>query len=330
MQSKIPTWTGIARRTVLLATGAMAAAIAGGVQAQVFPDKPVRLVVTFAPGGPTDVAARIIAQHMSQALGQPVVVENRPGAASMIAAAYVAQQSRDGYTLLVTSNQVNSNPLMYKKISYKNSDFAPVGLMFTATNAMTVPTSLPVKNVREFVEYAKKLPGGVSYAILGMGGTPHVNGKMLEKAAGLTMTEVNYNGSAPATNDLMAGRVQMMFNSVAASLPLHEAGKLRILGIASDKRMDVAPDIPTLKEQGVPVSLLTWFGLAAPAGTAPERIDILNRALVKAVAHPDYQERMKKLATTPVSNTPAEFGEFMKADYERWAEILKPMNLQLD
>lgn len=330
MQLKRPTWARIARRFVLLGSGALAVAITGGAQAQAFPDKPVRLIVTFAPGGPTDVAARVIAQHMGQALGQPVVVENRPGAASMIGAGYVAQQPRDGYTLLVTSNQVNSNPLLYRKMSYRNSDFAPVGLMFTATNAMTVPSSLPVKNVKEFVEYAKKLPGGVSYAILGMGGTPHVNGKMLEKAAGLSMTEVNYNGSAPATNDLMAGRVQLMFNSVAASLPLHEAGKLRILGIASDKRMDVAPDIPTLKEQGIPVSLLTWFGLVAPAGTPPDRIDILNRALVKAVAHPDYQERMKKLATTPAASTPAEFGEFMRADYERWAEILKPLNLQLD
>jgi tripartite-type tricarboxylate transporter receptor subunit TctC len=305
-------------------------AVCSGAQAATFPEKPIRLVVTFAPGGPTDVAARIVAQHMSEALGQPVIVENRPGAASMIAAGYVAQQPKDGYTLLVTSNQVNTNQLMYRKMSYRNADFAPVGMMFVTTNAMTVPASLPVRNVKEFVDYAKKLPGGVSYAILGLGGTPHVNGKMLENATGIRMTEINYQGSAPATNDLVAGRVQLMFNSVAASLPLHATGKLRILGIASDRRLDVAPDIPTLREQGVPVSLLTWFGLAAPAGTPQDRIEILNRALVKAVADRDYQDRMMKLAAVPMSDSAAEFAAFMKEDYVRWADILKPLNLQLD
>ncbi|MDP3139994.1 MAG: tripartite tricarboxylate transporter substrate binding protein [Burkholderiaceae bacterium] len=299
-------------------------------QAQKFPDKPIRIINTFSAGGPSDAAARAVAQLMADILGQSVVVENKPGGASMIAASYVASQPADGYTLLLSNNQVTSNPLLYKRVPYKNTDFAPVGLIMKSVNAMIVPASLPVKNVREFVEYARASKDKINYAIFGPGGTPHVNGKMLEKSGGISMVEVSYKGGTEATQDVMAGRVQALFVTSSGGISSQATGKVRILGITGAERLEGAPDLPTFKEQGYDVVSYSWFGLMAPAGTPRDRIDILNRAIVRAVNSAEYQQKMKAGGTIPSSGSPEDMASFLKADYAAWEAILKPMNLQLD
>lgn len=298
--------------------------------AQKFPDRPIRIINTFSAGGPSDVAARSLAQLMSETLGQQVLVENKPGGSSMIGAGYAASQAADGYTLLLANNQVTSNPLLYKKVPYKNSDFVPISLVMKSVNAMIVPATLPVKNVREFVDYAKANSEKLNYAIFGPGGTPHVNAKMLEKAAGITMVEVSYKGGAEATQDVMAGRVHALFITSSGGLSAQASGKVRILGITGTERLEGAPDIPTIKEQGYDVVSYSWFGLMAPAGTPRERIEILNKAVLKATASPEFQQKMKVGGTVSAAGSPEEMAAFLKSDQAIWEAILKPMNLQLD
>lgn len=299
-------------------------------QAQKFPERPITIVNAFGAGGPSDTAARIIAQHMSGALGQPVVVESRPGGASMIAANYVAKQPADGYTLLLANNQIASNSLLYRKIAYKMTDFEPVGLAFKAVNAMLVPASLPVTNVREFVEYAKARPGELNYVIFGQGGSPHVNGMMLERAGGIKMAPVSYKGAADATSDLLGARVHAMFVTTSGAIGHHNAGRGRILAITGEQRLEGTPDLPTFKEQGYDVVSYTWFGLVAPAGTPQNRIELLNRAVVKAVQSAEFQEKMTAGGNIPSPTTPQEMAAFMAQDFKSWEAILKPLNLQLD
>lgn len=298
--------------------------------AQKFPDKPIRIVNTFAAGGPSDVAARLVAQQMAEALGQQVVVENRPGGGGMIAAAYVASQPADGHTLLLANNQVNSNSLLYRKMPYKMSDFTPVSLVMKSCNTMVVPASLPVKNVREFVEYARQRPGAVNYAILGPGGSPHMNGKMLEKAGGIRMTEVSYKGAAEAVQDLYAERVQAMFVTTSGAVSYQASGKARILAVTAAERLEFVPDLPTFKEQGFDVVSYSWFGLVAPAATPKDRVDLLSKAVARGVASPEFQKAMKAGGNIPASLTPEQMTAFLKEDFASWEAILKPLGLQLD
>jgi tripartite-type tricarboxylate transporter receptor subunit TctC len=318
------------RRQALISCALLGVLAPFAASAEKYPDHPIRIVNIFPAGGPSDVAARILAQQLTESLGQSVIVESKPGASGMIAAAYVASQPKDGYTLLLANNQTNSNSLVYAKMSYKMSDFAPVSLIMKTVNAMVVPTSLPVNNVREFVDYAKKRPGELNYAILGLGGSPHVNGKMLEKAGDITMTPLSYGGAAPAVQDIMAGRIQAMFVTTSGALAYQASGRAKILAITGAERIDSAPELPTFKEQGFDVVSYSWFGLLVPAGTPADRIELLSKAVAKAVASPEYQQKTKEGGNIPASSTPPQMKEFMRQDFATWEAILKPLHLQLD
>lgn len=314
----------------MVLTALLVANATAPVMAQDFPKLPIRIIVPFSAGGPTDAAARILADRMGKEVSVPVIVENKGGAASIIATEFVANAPNDGHTILVASNQATTNHLVYKKVPYKISDFEPVSLLYKAPLALTVSKDLPVSNVSQFVAYARKNPDKINYAILGPGGSPHILAKSLEAAAGIKMVDVSYKESAPAIQDMMQGAIQLYFNSVISSLPLHNSGHVKIIGIVNDKRLDAAPNIPTLAEQGYPISLVPWFGFLVPKGTPKDRIALLNKITVNAVNSSEFKDVMTKFGSVPQSSTPEELSAFIAKDTEAWGDVIRPLHLQLE
>ena len=300
--------------------------------AQTFPAKPIHIVVPYPPGCGTDVLARTVAPKMQEALGQPVVVENRAGAGGNIGTEFVAKSPADGYTLLVASASTAINNTLTKNVSWQATrDFAPVVLLVLNQSLLVVHPSVPAVNVRELIALAKAKPGQVTYASYGNGSSAHLIGELFKLMAGVDLLHVPYKGAAPAVNDLIGGQVNVLFSDVAAILPHVKAGKARALGIGSEKRFAGLPDVPTIAEAGVPGFVGGGFlGLVAPAGTPAEAVNALNAAALKALAAPEVADRLNSLASPPVGGTPESFGKLLASEVDKWARVIRAGNIKPD
>ncbi len=316
------------RRTLLLGPLALAAALAAGhlpAAAQAYPAKPIHLVVGYAAGGSTDSVARLLGQKLAEELGQPVIVENKPGAGATIASDYVAKAAPDGYTLFMSTIANTINTTLYKRLSFDfERDFAPVSLVATVPNVLVVNPEVPAKTVKEFIALAKSKPGGINFGSSGSGSSVHLSGELFNMVAGVKLTHVPYKGSAPAAVDLMSGQIQAMFDNLSTALPFIKAGKLRALAVTSAERSPAAPDIPTMAEAGLPeCEVLSWFALVAPAKTPKDIVDRLNAATVKALADPAVKQQFAALGADPVSSTPAVLADLIKSETAKWAKVVK-------
>jgi tripartite-type tricarboxylate transporter receptor subunit TctC len=282
------------------------------------------VVVPYAPGGATDVLARVIGQKLSEALGQPFVIENRPGASSMIGTDAVAKAKPDGYTLLVAGSSLATNVLIYgNKVPYKISDLATIGLIAKTPMAIEVTPSLPVHSVKDFIAYAKANPGKLNYATFGKGTIPHLTCELVDQVLGTKMVDVPYKGAAPAMNDLISGTIQVFCDVTATSVPLGRSGKSRVLAVLNETRIAYAPEIPTFAELGYPdLVASTTFGLLAPAGTPKPVIDRLGAELAKIVTSKEISDRIVALGSVPLPGTAQEFSDSIKLEQDRWRKVV--------
>ena len=312
------------RRLVQLAGGIAALAMPSLVFAADYPTRPVHVIVGFPPGGSADIVARIIAQALSERLGQPFIVDNRSGAGSNLGTEVVARAEPDGYTLLSVSVANAINPTLYRKLNYDYMrDFAPIASIDVVPNVMDVSLSVAAKTVPEFVAYAKANPGKVIMGSGGIGSSPHVCGELFMMMTGVNMVHVPYRGVAPATTDLLAGRVQVLFDTLPASMANIKAGKVRALAVTTKNRVPVLPDVPAMDEFVPGYEATSFHGLAAPKGTPPEIIDKLNKAVNDALADATVKKRLSDLGGTVLAGTPANFGEFMAREIDKWGKVVK-------
>jgi len=314
------------RRRVLGALGAGLLAVSSLAQAQTssYPSQPVTLVVPFATGGTTSILARLLADKVSQGLGQTVVVENKPGAGGNIGMDHVARAKPDGYTLLMGPIGLAINPALYTNMTFDPiKDLEPIGLYGGVPNLLVVHPSLPVKSVAELVAYAKANPNKLNYASNGNGTSSHLAAEMLKSEAGIEMTHIPYKGGGPAMQDLIGGQVDMLFDQMPAVLPQVEAKTVVALGVSSAERSNSAPDIPAIAESIPGFDLVVWFGWLAPKGTPDEVIQRINKEMNKALADPDFQARLASMGVTPMPSTPDEFYQFMVSETERWGKVVR-------
>jgi len=308
------------------------AALAGaaGAAAQNYPARPVRLIVPSSPGGGTDISARIIAPRLSEYLGQQVVVENRPGAGTMIGGEVVARSAPDGYTLLMGISTLAINPAIYRKVPYDAlRDFAPVSQAVALPNVLVAHPSLPVKTVKELVAFARARPGQINFASAGLGTSPHLSMELFLSMTGLKMVHVPYKGSGPGVTDLVAGHVPLMMPNMLSALPHIKSGRLRALGVTSAKRASRASDIPTIAEAGVPgYEAVQWYGVLAPAGTPRPIITRLHAEAVRVLQQPDIRERFLSDGAEAVGSSPEEFAAFIRAETAKWAKVIKDAGLR--
>lgn len=318
----------------ILLCGLAAGLVAGAVPAaaQTYPIKPVRIVVPFPPGGPTDVTARLVAERLAARLGQPVIVENRPGGGGgTVGARYVAGAEPDGYTLLLAlTGTLTISPAIYKGSGYDTlKNFAPVAMVFSGAQLLTVHPALPVSSLKELVDFAKAHPGKVSYASPGFGTQPHLLGELFKTVTGTDVVHVPYKGSAPAVTDLVAGQVQMMFDAPTSLLPHVQAGKLRALAVTSETRIAPLPQTPTVVEAGFPrLTATLWSGIVAPAGTPEAVIARLNEAINAELQTESFRESLARFGTEPAIKTPREFAAFLAAEVRKWGEVVAAANIQ--
>ena len=299
--------------------------------AQAYPSRPIRLVVAFPPGGTGDISTRIIGQKMGELLGQPVVVENRPGAGGNIGTDLVAKAAPDGYTITAGSSNTHvTNLFLYKSVPYDPvRDFAPISITVLVSNALVVNPAVAAKSVAELVVLAKRSPGMLKYASAGIGTTPHIAGEMFRLMTGADIVHVPYKGGGPALVDVMSGQVEMMFAGVAAALPHVRSGKLRALAITEKARSRVMPELPTVAESGLPgFDVGLWIGLMAPAGTPQDVVARLNAEAVRALKDPQVAERLAQQGLEPVGTTPAEAAATIKSDLAKWGRIFKEAGIQ--
>ena len=314
------------RRLMGIAAGCALAFSHGPVSAQAFPAKPIRMVVPFAPGGPTDIVGRAIAQRMTETFGQTVIVDNRAGAGGVVGADLVAKAPADGYTVLLCSTGAMAiNPGLMPNIPYDSvRDFAPLSLVVTIPYLLLVSSTSPIQSVQALIAAAKAKPGQMNYGSAGTGSTSHLAGELFKSMAKIDLVHVPYKGSAPAATDLIGGQLQTMFDAVAVALPLVRGGKLRPLGISTTKRSQLVPDVPTIAEAGVPgYEVATWHGICAPAGTPRPVVTALNQAIVQAVHHPETKQRLVSIGADVVGSTPEEFGRFLASELAKWSRIIK-------
>jgi len=322
------------RNFIASGLGLTAAALsgAGPALAQAYPSRQVKIIVPLAAGGLADILARIVAQKMQEESGQTVVVENRTGGSGAIAGEAAARAPADGYTLFLGNQGVNATLPHLTKISFDPlKDFTAITQLATFPNLLVVNPKLPAKDVKELVAYAKANPGKLSYASQAVGGSGHLVAEQFKQVAGIDMVHVPYRGAAPALADLVAGHVQVMFDSVTLQLPQIKEGKTRPLAVLSGKRVAALPDVPTMAEAGYgTIAGGTWFGLVAPAGTPRAAVDYVNAVAKKAFADPAIRERYESQGTALPLNTPEEFGAFIAADNKRWGEVIRAANIRID
>jgi len=321
---------GVAR---LVACGLCCAltAIAPARAADAYPTRPIHLIVGFPAGGPTDIVARIVAQALSERLGQQVIVENRPGGGSNIATQVVINAAPDGYTLLLVSPPHAINATLYKKLPYDFlADIAPVAGLADGPNVMEVHPSVPARTVAEFIAYAKANPGKMSFASAGNGTTIHLSGELFMAMTGVKMLHVPYRGSAPALTDMMSGQVQVMFDNVLSSLPHLQSGALRPLAVTSRTRLATLPDVPTVAETVPGYETGTWWGVGVPKRTPGEIVDKLNREINAVLAEPKIKARFAELGSAPLIMTPQAFGQFLAAETEKWGKAVKFSGASID
>ena len=298
-----------------------------------YPTKPVRIVVPFPPGGPADALARIIGDKLSQPLGQPFVVENKPGAGGNIGMEQGAKAPPDGYTLtLAAAGNLTIAPSLYSKLPYDPAkDYAPITVLATVPNILITAPTVPAKTLRDLITLAKARPGTLNFASPGNGSGAHLAGELFKSTAGIDIVHVPFNGVGPAMTAVLAGDVQLFFAQSSAALQYINTGKVTALGVASPKRMIAAPELPTLAEAGLPnFEVTSWYGLVAPAGTPSAIVERLNSEIVKALASTDVREKLAGLGAEPVGNSPSEFAAMQKSEAARWARLAKEANLRAD
>lgn len=308
-----------------------AAMLATNVCAQSYPSKPIRLVVPFTPGASNDTLSRATAQALTPLLGQAFVIENRPGAGGMIGAEVVARAEPDGYTILNVQASFATNAAIRAKMPYDvMRDFAYIGMMTKSPMIVVVHPSMPVRTVKELVALAKKRPGELNYGSSGTGGSNHLATELFSKIAGIRVTHVPYKSIGPALIDLVGGQVQMVITSLPSALVQVKAGRLKPLGVAGEKRSTFAPEIPTVKEGGVPYVVELWWGLAAPGKTPPEIVDKLSDTLRKAMQSPQLKQRYATEGAEAVPMTPQEFTRYVHGEIARWRQVVKDAGLALE
>ena len=322
----------IPRRAFLrLAASAAALPATRAAWAQAYPSHPVRIIVGFATGGPNDIFARLIGQWLADRLGQPFVIENRPGASTNIATELVVRAPADGYTLLFIAQPVAINPNLYKNLSFNFlRDIAPVASLVRQSLVMVVHPDVPAKTVPEFIAYAKANPGKLSMASVGIGSTPHIAGELFKMLAGIEMLHVPYRGSGPAVTDLIIGQVQVLFTGPPTLMDHIRTGKLRALATASAKRLPELPDVPALNEFLPGYEANTWYGIGAPMGTPAPVIEKLNQAINTAIADPTLVARFATFSGIMFGGTPAEFGKLIADETEKWGKVIRAANIKIE
>jgi tripartite-type tricarboxylate transporter receptor subunit TctC len=296
-----------------------------------YPSRPIRIIVPTAPGGPSDLGSRLIGEELLKRWGKPVVVETRPGAGTIVGTEMVAKAPPDGYTLLMSPSTLATNPASYKKMPYNAlRDFAPITQTLLVPNLVVIHPSLPAKNLKEFIAFARARPGEVMYASAGHGTNPHLTIELLSSMANIRMLHVPYKGSLPSLVDLIAGRVALTATSSLGNiLPHVHAGRLRPLGVTTTTRLPSLPDIPTIAEAGVPgYESVQWSGLLAPAGTSREIIAMLHKEVVAIIRSPDGRDRLAKIGAEVVGSSPEQFAAFMQTETVKWAAVAKAAGIQ--
>ena len=313
----------LAFAAISLATHLQAAA------AQSWPTRPVSMVVPFAPGGSTDILARIVGGHLNQALGQPVLVENRTGASGNIGTATVARAAPDGYTFLFNTMSVHTmNHALFATMPFDGvKDFSPITLLAYVTNTMVIHPSVPAQTVKEFVDYARQNPGKINYASAGPGSTNHLCGALFEKMAGVQMVHVPYRGGAPAVADTVVGRAQLFFTAGTQSLPHVKAGELRLLAVTEGKRSALLPDVPTVAETIPGYEMAVWYGAYGPAGMPRDVVTKLNAEIGRVLFLPEVKASMDKIAVEVAKSTPEALGALTARDAEKWGRLIKELGI---
>jgi tripartite-type tricarboxylate transporter receptor subunit TctC len=316
-----------------LLCAALLAAVVPSVHAQSYPSKPVRFIVPFPPGGGNDTIARLVAQKLSVALGQQVIVDNKPGAGGTIGAETAARSPADGYTMFLAGVGTHGiNPNLRRKLPYDAlKDFNAVSLIASAPLLVVVHPSLPVKNVKELIAVAKAKPGQINYASNGAGGSSHLAVELFDYMSGAKLTHVPYKGLAPALTDLLSGEVQVMFSSAVAMLPQVKAGRLRAIAMTGAKRSAAIPNVPTVAESGLPgYETGSWYGVVVPAGTPKPAIDRLSKEIQAIVNSPDFTAQLNEEAVIPVGSTPEGFDKHIRSELARWAKVIKAAKIELE
>ncbi|MCX7137307.1 MAG: tripartite tricarboxylate transporter substrate binding protein [Proteobacteria bacterium] len=300
--------------------------------AQNYPDRPVRMIVPFAPGGGTDIVSRLVAQRLADSIKQSVVVDNRAGGAGNIGAELVARANPDGYTLLVGSATILAvNPVIFKVAYNPSRDFAPITLLGSQPHLIVVHPSLPANSVREFVNLAKEKSLKLNYGSSGTGGPAHLGGELFKIVAGVDMLHIPYKGTGPAVIDLVGGQLQVGLLSLASSMPHVKSGRLKALAVTSPKRAIVAPELPTIAESGYPgFEVRSWYGLLAPAGTPKTIIDKLSSQIAAVLRQPEVIAKLASDGAEPGGDTPAEFAAYIKSEAERWGKVVKTAGIRAD
>ena len=306
--------------------------IARPASAQAWPSRHVRLIVPFVPAGATDVIARTVGHRLSEVWGQQVVIENKPGAAANIGAQMVAQADPDGYTLYITSVPHATNRFLYRSLNYDPiADFAPVTLICMQPNVMVVPNTSPAKSVKEFVAYAKANAGKISYGSGGIGTSVHLSGELFKRMTGIDMTHVPYRGSAPALQDVIAGRLDLIFDNITPALPQVRTGNARGLAVTTGQHVPVAPELPTIAESGVPgFDVSSWFAFFVPAKTPQPIVEKMYKDIVAALAHPPVRERLEPLGAALVGSTPEELARHLKSEMDKWGPVIREAKIKID
>lgn len=320
-----PFWAQLVSAAVLACTGVVA-------HADGWPSKPVSVVVPFPAGGTTDVLARAVGVELAKSLGQPVIVENKPGAGATLGADMVSKAKPDGHTLLMGAVHHTIATSVYRKLGYDfQKSFAPVTTVALVPNVLVVNPAVPAQNVKELLALAKAAPGKYTYGSNGNGTGQHLIGAQFEAMGGVQLLHIPYKGSGPLTTDLLGGQVNMSFDTITPVLPHIKAGKLRALAVTTAKRSVALPDVPTLDESGLKgFNMGTWFGLLAPAGTPPEVVTRLNADVVKIIQSPEFRKKMDEIGAVPVGDTPAQMAAQIKDDTERFAKLVKDAKVSLD
>ena len=322
-----------ARAVTRACAGALFAALASSTAlAQAYPSKPVRWVVPFPPGGAMDVIARTLAERMTIAMGQPVVIENRPGAGGNIGSDIVAKAAPDGHTLLIVSIGHAVNPALYATMPFDpQKDFEPVSLLAVVPNMLVANPKLPAKNVREIIDLARTQPGKVTYASAGNGTSIHLAGELFASMAKVDMVHVPYKGSGPAVTDLIGGQVDLMFDSITSALPHVKSGRLKAYAVTGAKRSRTVPELPTVGEAALPgYELNPWFAVFVPAKTPKPVIERLHRELVAALDQPETQKKLDLIGAEKIGGTPAELAAHLKGETERWARVIRARGIRAD
>ena len=321
------------KRAILLSGSALLMVLPFSASAQqAYPAKTVRMILPFAPGGPSDIIGRTLSQKLTEQLGQQVVADNRPGAGGNLGMELGAKAPPDGYTITLTSPTMAISPSLYKKLAFDpQKDFAPIALVANIPNIMVVHLSVPVKTLKEFIQVARTSPGKLNYGSSGAGSTTHLSSEILSSISGLKMVHVPYKGQGVALVGLLSGQVDMMILAVPTVLPMIQSNKVRAIAALSPKRLPALPQLPTTSESGVKdFEVSVWFGLLAPGGTPAAIVNRLNQELAKAVTAPDIRDRFAAGGIEPMASTPEQFAAFARAETVRYAKVIKDANISID